>query len=176
MWILDSLSEVQLKKPFLFLWIPLGAAFLLLAIFFSQNPLYHSATYSTVALATWLCWQKERTLLNGLIVPVLAIAAVLMVPNYLYLYAAGFSLLTGRLIFAENFRPWKGIASTALLLLSLPILQVWQEIPQLRTLFPLPVTQLIHAAVFAFCIQFSLLPYQIRKDSVIEAFGHYQWK
>jgi hypothetical protein len=28
----------------------------------------------------------------------------------------------------------------------------------------------------AFCVQFALLPLQLRKDSVLEAYGHYDWK
>ncbi len=176
MWILDSLSEVHLRKPFLVLWITLGAVFLLLATFFSRNGLYHPATFSALAVCVWLLWQKERTRWNALIVPGMAAASFLLVPDYLFLFCLVFTLAVGKVVFAENFRIWKWLASSSLFFLTFPIVDSWQGIPELQKLLPVPLTHLIHAAVLAFCIQFSLLSFQLRKDSVIEAFDHYAWK
>ena len=176
MWIIDSLTDVQLKKPFLVLWTTLGAAFLLLATFFSRNPIYHPATYSLLAVLVWLVWQKERTIQNGLILPVLFLGSFFLIPDYLPLYVLAFTLVVGKVVFAENFRLWRWVASTALFFLVTPIVSTWQQIPQIHMLLPGAFAHLVHAAVFAFCVQFSLVPFQLRKDSVIEAFGNYQWK
>ena len=176
MWILDSLMEVQLKKPFLVLWTTLGATFLLLAAFFSRNPIYHPATYSVLAVIVWLLWQKERALLNGLILPVLAVGSFFLIPDYRPVYAAGFTLLIGKVVFAENFRMWKWLASSGLFFFAVPIVSSWQHIPEIHAFLPVPLAHLVHAAVFAFCLQFSLVPFQLRRDSVIEAFGNYPWK
>ena len=64
MWILDSLAEVQLKKPFLILWLTLGAASLLLANFFTHTALYHPATYALTAVSIYVLWQKNKSLLK----------------------------------------------------------------------------------------------------------------
>ena len=176
MWILDSLSQVELKKPFIILWIALGAVFLLLAHFFAANPLYNPATYCVLATVVWALWQKERSIRNGLVVALLSVAAYQVVPNFLIAYTILFALSIGKVVFAENFRMWKAFASSVLLLLAVPIVSSWQGIPAIHSWIPDPVAQLIYAAVFAFCVQFSLLAYQLRKDSVIEAFSNYPWK
>ena len=176
MWILDSLAEVQLKKPFLILWLTLGAAFLLLANFFSRNPVYHPLTYALTAVSIWVLWQKNKALLNGLILPAIAVAAFLLIPQYVIPFSLVFTFAIGKVVFAENFRIWKWLISSGLLLITFPIVANWQNIPEVRSLLPFPYYHLIHAAVHAFCIQFSLLPFQLRKDSVLEAFDHYAWK
>ena len=176
MWILDSLAEVQLKKPFLILWLTLGAAFLLLANFFSQNPLYHPLTYALTGVSIWVLWQKDKALLNGLLLPGIALAAFFLVPQYVIPFSLLFTFAVGKVVFAENFRIWKWLASSGLLLLTFPIVANWQNIAEIRGILPFPYYYLIHAAVHAFCIQFSLLPFQLRKDSVLEAFDHYAWK
>ena len=176
MWILDSLTEVQLKKPFLALWTTLGAAFLLLALFFSRNPIHHPVTYSLLAVIAWLLWQKERTLQNGLILPGLFLGSFFLIPDYRPLYVAAFTFVIGKVVFAENFRLWKWLTATGLFFLAAPITGAWQQITPIHVLLPAPFSHLVHAAVFAFCVQFSLIPFQLHKDSVIEAFGSYQWK
>jgi hypothetical protein len=176
MWILDSLADVQMKKPFLILWISLGAAFLLLANLFSLNPVHHPATYSILALAVWLSWQKQKRLQNSLIVAILAVAAFFLIPEYRLVYAATFTLLIGKVVFAESFRVWKWVASAGLLFLVPPIVGSWQAIPEIQVYLPVQMAHLVHAAVLAFCVQFALIPFQLRKDSVIEAFGTYVWK
>ncbi len=176
MWILDSLAEVQLKKPFLILWLTLGAAFLLLANFFSLNALYHPATYTLTVVSIYVLWQKNKSLLNGLILPAIALAAFFLVPDKAIPFSLLFTFAIGKVVFAENFRIWKWLVSSALLLISFPIVANWQNISEVRNLLPYPYYLLIHAAVHAFCIQFSLLPFQLRKDSVLEAFDHYTWK
>jgi hypothetical protein len=175
-WILDSLAEIDLKKPFVILWVTLGAAFLLLARFFAVNAIYHPVTYSLLALVVWFLWHRNRTLHNGLIIPALAIAAFLLIPEYMLVYTAAFTLLIGRVVFAENFRVWKWLTSAGLMLLAVPIVSVWQRIPEIQTLLPLPFTHLVYAAVFAFCMQVSMMPFQLRKDSVIESYASYSWK
>lgn len=176
MWILDSLAEVQLKKPFLILWLTLGAAFLLLANFFARNPLYHPFTYALTAVSIWVLWQKNKALLNALILPAIAVAAFFLVPEYVIPFSILFTFALGKVVFAENFRIWKWLISSALMLVTFPIVANWQSIPEVRSILPFPYYHLIHAAVHAFCIQFSLLPFQLRKDSVLEAFDHYSWK
>lgn len=158
------------------LWASLGAAFLLLATFFSQNALHHPATYTVLALAVWILWQKERTVVNGLMMTAAGTASFLLIPDYTLFYFPAFALVAGMIVFAENFRIWKWVASSTLLICAIPIVGSWQQIPELRTLVPLPVNHLIHAALLAFCVQFAMLPLQVRKDSVIEAFGNYSWK
>lgn len=176
MWILDSLAEVQIKKPFMILWLTLGAAFLLLANFFSRNALYHPLTYALTAVSIWVLWQKNKAPLNGLILPGIAVAAFLLFPDYLIPFSLLFTFAIGKVVFAENFRIWKWLLSSGLLLITFPIVGNWQNIPEVRNVLPYPYYHLIHAAVHAFCIQFSLLPFQLRKDSVLEAFDHYTWK
>jgi hypothetical protein len=176
MWILDSLSEVPVKKPFMILWATLGAASLLLSYFFAINALYHPVTFSLMAAAAFYLWKKERTVFSGLVIPAILGVGWFLLPNYPLIFCVIASLLLGKMIFTEQFRIWKWIASSALLALTFPILSSWQNIPELLRVVPYPFTTLIHAAVLAFCIQFSLLPYQIRKDSVLEAFEHYPWK
>ncbi|MCI0414249.1 hypothetical protein L0222_15830 [bacterium] len=176
MWILDSLAEVKIKKPFMILWLTLGAAFLLLANFFSRNALYHPLTYALTAVSIWVLWQKNKAPLNGLILPGIAVAAFLLFPDYLIPFSLLFTFAIGKVVFAENFRIWKWLLSSGLLLITFPIVGNWQNIPEVRNVLPYPYYHLIHAAVHAFCIQFSLLPFQLRKDSVLEAFDHYTWK
>src|SRR5688572_17189667 len=164
MWILDSLSNLQLRKPFFVLWITLGAAFLLLANFFSINALYHPATYSLLTVGLWLIWQQERSLLNALIIPVVSIAAFFMVPKYLPLFAVAFTFLIGRSLFVESFKHWKWAISALLFYLSFPILSTWQSIPHVAAFLPVPLAHLVYAAVMAFCVQFALIPFSLRKD------------
>ena len=175
MWILDSLSNVQLKRPFFLLWISLGAVYLLLATFFYRNALY-PATYSIVTLCVWLLWQRQRSVRNILIVPAIAAVSFFLVPRYFFFFCAIFAFATARFIFAENFRWWKVAASSGLLFVTAPIVATWQSIPSIANLVPAPVPHLIYAAIHAFCIQFALLPLQLRKDSVLEAFATYSWK
>jgi hypothetical protein len=176
MWILDSLSEVPVKKPFLILWIATGAASLLLSYLFALNGLFHPVTFTLIAAASFFVWKKEKTILSGMVIPLVLVSAWFVLPKYPALFCVIVSFLLGKMIFSEQFRIWKWIAVTALFLISFPILTTWQNIPELLRLVPYPFTTLIHAAVLAFCVQFSLLPYQLRKDSVVEAFEHYPWK
>src|SRR5687768_15560617 len=138
MWILDSLAEVQIKKPFLILWLTLGAAFLLLANFFSQNALYHPLTYALVAVSIWALWQNRKTMLNGSILPAIAVAAFLLIPEYVLPFSLLFTFAIGRIVFAENFRIWKWLTSSGLFLLTFPIVANWQNIQEVQSLLPYP--------------------------------------
>jgi hypothetical protein len=176
MWILDSLTDVPIKKPFFLLWTAPGAASLLLAYFFSQNQLYHPLIVAVFAAVCFYLWQTRKTALNAMMVPAIGGAAWLLLPNYPLLFCLIAVLLLGKFVFAEQFRMWKWLAASSLLWLSFPILSTWQSITELQLAVPYPFTTLIYSAVLAFCVQFSLLPYQVRKDSVVEAFEHYPWK
>jgi hypothetical protein len=175
MWILDSISDVELKKPFLILWVTLGAAFLLLTRFLVENPLYHPITYALLGITVYLIWAKRKNLWWCIAMLAAGLSSIWLLPTYASLFAILFSLATGKIVFPENFRLWKGFACASLLAVSFPILATWQTIRELQIVLPYPFSLLIHAAVMAFCVQFALLPFQIRKDSVLEAFDHYSW-
>ncbi len=175
MWILDALSEVSFRKPFLIFFATLGAGMLLLAYFFSTSSILHPALYALIALDAHIIWQKKQNIVTCLIVPAVYLSGLFLLPAYVLPFCVLFSLIIGKIVFAECFRLWKWPASSALVILSIPVVLTWQSIPEVNSLLPYPFSTLLHAAVFAFCLQFSLLPYQIRKDSVLEAFSHYSW-
>jgi|GEM_PF-3932280 len=176
MWVLDSLNDVPVRKAFLILWTALGAASLLLAHFFSSNALYNPLTFTAVSACAFSLWQPRKTVLRALIIPTIGGVAWFLLPAYPLFFCGIAALLLGKTVFSEQFRAWKWLAASALLWITFPILSSWENIPEIPRVVPYPFANLIFAGILAFCVQFSLLPYQMRKDSVVEAFEHYHWK
>ncbi|HJZ12347.1 MAG TPA: hypothetical protein VJ521_09360, partial [Acidobacteriota bacterium] len=72
MWVLESISEIPLKRALIVLLSTLGAAFLLLAHFFSMNPLMQPLLYSILALDLFLLWRKNHKAVHGAVLILLA--------------------------------------------------------------------------------------------------------
>jgi hypothetical protein len=176
MWILDALTDVPVKKPFFVMWAAIGAASLLLSYFFATNPLDHPLIFAVISGTSVYLWHTRKLLMNILLVPFVLCLAWYLLPHHMLLFCALTSLSFGKLLFSDQFRIWKWLAAAALLTATFPILSSWSNIVQIQTIVPYPWTTMLQSAVLAFCVLFSLLPYQVRKDSVLEAFEHYQWK
>jgi len=176
MWILEALAEVPFKKPFFVMWITLGAASLLLSYFLATIPIFHPVIFLIIAAVCVYLWQTKSLLFNALVVLLIAVAAWYLLPFHMPLFCVLVSLIFGKLLFSDQFRIWKWAVAAVLLTATFPILSSWERLTHIQTLIPYPWTNLIESGVLAFCTLFALLPYQIRKDSVVEAFEHYGWK
>jgi hypothetical protein len=176
MWMIEALAEVPFKKPFFVMWSTLGAASLLLSYLLGADPLVHRFIFMAFACVSLYLWHTGNFILNGLLVPLIASAAWVLLPHHMLLFCLLTSFVFGKLLFADQFRLWKWLTVAALLTVTFPILFSWEDITRAQTLVPYPWTIVIQSAVLAFCVTFALLPYQIRKDSVHEAFDLYAWK
>jgi hypothetical protein len=178
MWILDSLSGIPFKKPLTLVLITLGAGFLLLALFYAANPLNEPLLYTLLALDLYIVLRPIKSGLArpALLLPGSYLLAYVLIPQYRILHAVLFSLLVGKIIFEENFRIWKWLASSGLFYLTIRTVAEWQYIP--LTILPLPHLTLpaVHGMIFGFCALCSFVLYLLRKDRVTEAAESYEWK
>ena len=162
---------------FLLLSTALGAAFLLLAQFFSIRALMHPLTYVLLALVLYLNRRSETPLWKiCALMPLSYGLAYWLHPHYVPLFAALFTLACGSLLFKNEFRLWKWGASAALFFLSMMIVAVWQRMDFVITAIPAFWSPLVFGVMFGFCAGFSFLPYLLRKDKVQEATDSYAWE
>lgn len=176
MWILESLGQIPLKRMFLLLSTALGAAFLLLAQFFSVRALLHPLTYALLALLLYLNRRSETPVWKiCVLLPLTYGLATWLHPRYAPLFAALFTLSCGWLLFKNGFRLWKWGACAVLFFLTLLIVAVWQKMDFVLTAIPAFWTPLVFGVMFGFCAGFSFLPYLLRKDKVQEAYDSYAW-
>lgn len=178
MWILESLSDIPFKKPLTLVLITLGAGFLLLALFYGGNPLNEPLLYTLLALDLYIALRpvKSGFVRPALLLPGSFLLAYVLIPQYRILHAVLFSLLVGKIVFEENFRAWKWLASAGLFYFAIRTVAEWQYVP--LAILPLPQLTLpaVHGMIFGFCALCSFVVYLLRKDRVTEAVESYDWK
>jgi len=177
MWVLDAISEYELRKPLLILGLTLGAGFLLLAYFFSVNPLAEPLIYVLVALDLSLMQtQKRHPLRVALLLAGVTTAGYWLLAAHSLLFTVIFSFLAGFEVYRQSFRWWRWLVSAALLFVSLHIIPVWQQMLLMEQIVPQVLLPLAHSLLFSFCMLISFLVYSLRKDPVEEAVDNYTWK
>jgi hypothetical protein len=177
MWIFDAMSKVPFQKLYLTLLTTLGAGFLLLAYLFGLDPLAQPVLYPLIAVALFFVQRKDVPILQGFIfVIVITLLAQLFVPRYYLLFSLAFSAACGKFIFRTSARLWKWAACAALSYAAIHTASAWQQMNPFYTVFPSMLLPLLHAAIFAFCLLCSFLPYYLIKDSVLSAFDSYLWQ
>jgi hypothetical protein len=177
MWILDAMVKVPFQRLYLTLLTALGAGFLLLALFFYLNPLSQPVIYALVALSLFFIQRKEVSILRGaLFVIASTLLARFLIPEYIFLYSVGFSLLAGKLIFPASIRFWKWTSCALFFYAAIHITSTWQQIDPFHIWIPFELSPVLHAAILSFCIACSLLPYYLIKDSVLSTYESYPWQ
>lgn len=176
MWMLDAMAKVPFQRLYLTLLTALGAGFLLLALLFYLNPLSQPVIYALAALSLFSIQRKDVPILRGaLFVVGAALLARFLIPQYVFLYSVGFSLLAGKLIFPASIRFWKWASCALFFYASVQITSAWQQMDPFPALIPFELSPMLHAGIFSFCIACSLLPYYLIKDSVLSTYESYPW-
>ena len=176
MWMLESFGQIPLKKPFLIFSVTLGAAFLLLAHFFSLNPLSQPALYALIAADVCIAWNRRQRLVRAAVACGLSFALAMWTLAYLPLFSLGFALITGLIAFPESFRAWKWLIVSTLVFAAIFSTSVWQQIYFFGSAIPQQLLPILHASAFSFCLLIAFCVYLLEKDRVQQAYDHYQWK
>src|ERR1041385_6925332 len=176
MWIFEAIAQTPFKRPFLLLTITLGAAFLLLARLTSSDPLFHPAIFGILGLDFHFLFSRNNTLARALIIAAASsLLAYFCHPRYELVFCGAFSLLIGKMIFSDSFRLWKWLLSSILLYASIPMISIWQQLLAANQFVPAFVLPAMYGTILAFCAQFSLTIYALRKNHVQRAIDEYHW-
>jgi hypothetical protein len=176
MWMLESLSETPFQKPFTLLALTLGAAFLLLAFFFHLNPIFHPIIYVLAALDLALLWNRKQFWIVALLAAVTYALAYVLLPAYVSLFVALFTLTAGRMIFPTTFKIWKSLAAAAMLTLSVYMVLLWEQSSFLTSSLPAVVVPLLHGTLFAFLLYCSFVVFVLKQNRVTVAMQEAVWE
>lgn len=176
MWMLESLSETPFQKPFTLLALTLGAAFLLLAFFLQLNPVFQPAVYALAALDLALLWNRKKTWAVALISAIAYALAYFLLPAYVLLFVALFTLAAGRVIFSTTFKIWKCVAATAILYPSLYMVLLWEQSSFLTASLPSLAVPLLHGTLFAFLLHCSFVVFALKQNRVAVAMQETVWE
>lgn len=176
MWMLESLSETPFQKPFTLLALTLGAAFLLLAFFLQLNPVFQPAVYAVAAVDLALLWNRRKAWIVALLAAVTYALAYFLLPAYVSLFAALFTVALGRIVFSSTFKIWKCLTAAAMLYFSVYMVLLWEQSSFLTTSLPAVVVPLLHGALFAFLLHCSFVVFVLRQNRVAVAMETAVWE
>lgn len=180
MWILDSMSQIPFKRPFLVLTVTLGAGFLLLAFLTGLSgfdSLDGPWIYAILATGFAIAFMRKPgfRLLLILSSGSLLLSLVLL-PQHLLLFSFIFMGMVSRLVASEHFRIWKWLCASILFYLTAYMIVIWQTLLLTTGVLPAVAVPAAQGALFGFLAYCSFLPFLLRKDRVLEAFDHYGWQ